>query len=781
MMAIKQGISDVFHVQFRDALCFYKENQAYFYFSNEDIDRWKAEGEQFLKKNYLQKFLTFTSNLRGAFYDHIAKINDTDLKKISDVELLHLFQNYFSLVIDSSGIYLGSAPEGVFFVDKHLREILQKHIDADHVQDVYATICMPDEIDFILQEKFDWLILCKKPSVEDEELLEHARTYAANFFNTYSRHAAISYLRNRLNSTDILELKKEVSATKKNVAELNKKRDTLLKKLPKEANVLSNVIRKLAVDRLWLKNCWQGAEFLALPLFEEIARRIGIGVESLFRSYGLEDIRIFLADGDTLSEKQIKNREQYLMFTLLDQFLQASDGVEAHEKIDLFFKDYDVATGGTVSGQAATNASAVGRAFVILVEGIEEFREASKQFREGDILVTTMTSPNMLLLMKKAAGVVTNEGGVCSHAAVVSRELGMPCVVGTHDATRIFKTGDYVYINAPEGEVSKVDKAFFEENKSILEQSTVTMRAAKYGHQKIKQSSALHKYILGFEEVGKEDILSVGGKGANLGEMFGTFPVPKGLCVTTHAFNTFVQSLKKDLQKKVDTINYEDLVLMEDVAGEIREKIFNQSWSADLEQDIREAYERVFGSGMLVSVRSSATAEDLPNASFAGQQDTYLYVEGIEDVLESIKKCFASLYTARAIVYRKKNNVSELGLSMAVVVQKMIDPDFAGVGFSVDPISKSEHMVLMEAARGVGEHVVSGSTIPDTYMHDTKTNEIKKRLSGDEQIMEDAQIRELSKIIKAIESYYEYPQDVEWAMDENGKFWILQSRPITTL
>ncbi len=232
----------------------------------------------------------------------------------------------------------------------------------------------------------------------------------------------------------------------------------------------------------------------------------------------------------------------------------------------------------------------------------------------------------------------------------------------------------------------------------------------------------------------------------------------------------------------MSAISYEDLSALEIVTDGIRRKILNKSWPSDLEQEITKSCTDLFGNRyMCVSVRSSATAEDLPNASFAGQQDTFLFVNGIANVLDSIKKCFASLYTTRAVLYREKNDISEQDLYMAVVVQDMIDPEYAGVGFSVDPISRSEDIVLIETAPGVGEHVVSGSLTPDTYLHNIKTNIIEKRLSGKKQIMKDGQIRKLSKLIKKIEFHYKYPQDIEWAVDKAGKIWILQSRPITTL
>ncbi|EKD57113.1 MAG: Pyruvate, water dikinase, partial [uncultured bacterium] len=781
--ACQKSISEIFNVNFRDIIFFYRDNQAYFYFSNEDIARWEEEGKKFLKANYLNKFLIYTKQIKEKFYKVIENINGSKLSSLSNEEILHLFDNYFSVVTDAAGIYLGSTPEAMFATDRELKKILQKCVPKEKLDEVYATICAPSEIDFIQQEKIDWLVLMKKKKVTKEELIKHANKYAANFFNTYSVTITLDYLQQRKKNTDIDELKKEVIRIKNQVRSSGHKRTVVLNKLPKQAGKLSQIIATQAVERLSLKNCWQGAEFLAIELFIEISRRAKIDIEKLFMAYGAGDIRNFLQKGNKLSNEEIENRKDALVFKIDAEKEKIISGKQAQADIETFFEGQNLNDMEHVRGMSATNVSVVGRAYVMLVEGIAEFAQASKKFQKGDILITTMTSPNMMLLFEKVGGVVTNEGGVCSHAAVVSRELNKPCVVGTHNATRFFKTGDYVYIDAASGEVRKVDKEFYNKNRYLLNETRgQKQNILQYVRPQISHHPAKKSLIMNFAEISKEDLLSVGGKGASLGEMFEIFPVPAGFCLTTYAFNKFIKELRSEIAKKLSRINYHDSVDVEEVTARIRLLILELDWPASIQKDIIEAYRKLIKDhGISVSVRSSATAEDLPQASFAGQQDTFLYIEGEESFNQAIKGCFASLYSARATLYRHKNNISEKDLAMAVVVQRMIDPVCAGVGFSVNPVSKNSHEVLIEAALGVGEHVVSGSHTPDTYVYNLNEDEFKKDISGSRQTLTDSQIIELVSMIKAIEKHYKYPQDVEWALDRAGKFWILQSRPITTL
>jgi pyruvate, water dikinase len=315
--------------------------------------------------------------------------------------------------------------------------------------------------------------------------------------------------------------------------------------------------------------------------------------------------------------------------------------------------------------------------------------------------------------------------------------------------------------------------------------------------------------VVWLEEVGKNDLSTVGGKGASLGEMINIgIPVPGGFAVTAQAFRDFIN--RTGIAKKlfealnVDVNQETELHKAEQTAKKL---IMEAKVPKDIEQAIKSRYEELCkreGEQVYVAVRSSATAEDLPDASFAGQQETYLNTRGAEDVFNAVRKCWASLYGARAIFYRVEQGFEHDKVNLSAIVQKMVDSEKSGVMFSSQP-STGEAQVVVEAAWGLGESVVSGSVSPDNYVVDRKTKNIVSKYIATKEIMiirdpkthktvtvkvsakkkeatvlTDNEIVELAKYAEILENHYGIPQDIEWGV-EKKKIYILQSRPITTI
>ena len=337
----------------------------------------------------------------------------------------------------------------------------------------------------------------------------------------------------------------------------------------------------------------------------------------------------------------------------------------------------------------------------------------------------------------------------------------------------------------------------------------------------------LSKNIAWFNEISNKEVTKVGGKGASLGEMYGAgFPVPPGFIITAGAYENFLRetSIDNEIYKRLRNLDVENNLALQEASRKIKELIIEQEVSDKLKTEIMEAYESL---GMdksiiinpkmgalemlktknfpLVAVRSSATAEDSPETSFAGQQETFLNVKGNKNLVEAVKKCWASLFTARSIYYRVKNNLKHEEVLVAVVIQKMVNSKKAGIIFSVNPTSNNESEILIEAGYGLGEAVVSGSITPDQYIVDKKDLKIKeKRINEQEWLIEldhnkmeniqksvekekrniqkltDYEILKLAELAKKIEQHYKHPQDIEYAI-ENNIIYIVQSRPITTL
>jgi pyruvate,water dikinase len=317
------------------------------------------------------------------------------------------------------------------------------------------------------------------------------------------------------------------------------------------------------------------------------------------------------------------------------------------------------------------------------------------------------------------------------------------------------------------------------------------------------------KAVVWFNEVTKDDIPTVGGKGANLGEMTNAgIPVPPGFIVTSAAYFDFLEKagLRDKIQALLKPVDVHDSRQLQDTAQEVQKLILDATMPPETAREIEQAYIKM-GRG-LVAVRSSGTAEDLPEASFAGQQATFLNIEGEKDVVTAVQGCWASLFGARAIFYRQEQGFDHFKVGIAVPVQRMVQSETSGVMFTVEPTNNDKEKITIEAVLGLGEMIVSGDVTPDHYTISKKDSkilekEIKKQewklvkkagahgkadnikidLTPEEQAKQkitDAIILQLARIGKTLEEHYDFPQDVEWAI-EKGKLYIVQTRPITTI
>jgi rifampicin phosphotransferase len=292
--------------------------------------------------------------------------------------------------------------------------------------------------------------------------------------------------------------------------------------------------------------------------------------------------------------------------------------------------------------------------------------------------------------------------------------------------------------------------------------------------------------------LGADTLPVVGGKAANLGELIRAgFPVPPGFCITTAAY----QQVAAD----VFDLNARDTGL---IAEQARTAILAAPVPAAIADAVERAY-RGLGEDVPVAVRSSATAEDLPWASFAGQQDTYLNIVGVDALLGAVHRCWASLWTDRAVSYRTTNGIDHATVQLAVVVQQMIEPQVAGVLFTADPVTGHRGHTVIDASPGLGEAVVSGAVNPDHFVVDTAgtvlqrtlgdkrlvvralpgggTEKVTRPADAEQACLSDTQIRDLAALGQRVQAHYGAPQDIEWALDGAGALWLTQARPITTL
>jgi pyruvate,water dikinase len=353
--------------------------------------------------------------------------------------------------------------------------------------------------------------------------------------------------------------------------------------------------------------------------------------------------------------------------------------------------------------------------------------------------------------MRKGAGIITDEGGVTCHAAIVSRELGIPCIINTKNASEILRDGDMIEFDAETGVITKIKD-----------------------------------FIVDFSELKNSEISEVGGKALNLGKMFGDFNVPNGFCITSELFNRYVP---KEIKERLLLLDLDDSDAVKRFSENVRHDIKKIKLSDEDKNIIMENFDELKSDD--VAVRSSGTAEDLPGAAFAGQHDTYLYVKR-EQVIEKILDCFSSIYSTRAIYYRDMKKMSH-DVAIAVIIQKMVDSEKSGVMYTKNP-NTGVNEVIIEISHGVGEMIVSGKITPDTIKIKDSHIEYKKGsknllMNGegilsnknyDEKCLNNDEIKELLDIAKQLEELFVYPQDIEFAFFR-GNIYLLQSRNLTTI
>jgi pyruvate,water dikinase len=322
-------------------------------------------------------------------------------------------------------------------------------------------------------------------------------------------------------------------------------------------------------------------------------------------------------------------------------------------------------------------------------------------------------------------------------------------------------------------------------------------------------------YILDFEKLDKSSLPSVGGKNASLGEMIkADIRVPPGFAVTTDSYLLFITEagIKNRILEIVSNLNPEDVSALNKASDDVQELIKNTAIPEPVIKAIKDGYlqlcTRCAVEVIPVAVRSSATAEDLPTASFAGQQDTYLWVQGADRVISKVQNCWASLYTPRAIAYRIKNNFPHDKVLISVGIQKMVNSKAAGVMFTLNPTNGDVSKVVIEGNWGLGETVVSGSVNPDKFVVDKVMLEINERTISTKHVecvydaekgetvdadvtddmqciccLADEEIKALVSVAKNIEKHYGRPMDIEWAIDRDIPFpenmFIVQARPET--
>lgn len=416
---------------------------------------------KFTDSSFRKEFLSKSLEERNRLESLYKQVSDTNIKIMPNSASVNIITEYESSLRALAARFYLSQAEFTENIKTKIERGLHNYFSEKEIPQAIGKLLALPGLDILKREEIDLIKMAIK-GYDSSDIETHTLKYSILFYNSYNRETIFGFIKEKLQKLSILnkeELEMKLEEIKTKVAEVEKSQSSLIRRI--KNNELLNYIlflRDIGLDRLELKNSWAGAEYRFLTLFEEISNRLGIPLEILLSVYRFEDLKKALLNDIMLSEDEIEEREKISTgyFNKGDiRFLSGEQAQQlAEKKIPIHFVKKSV---DLVKGVVANHGIVKGKARVLKVIGIEELAKDLKEFEDGEILITSMTQPNMVLIAKKASAIVTNEGGITSHAAVISREFGIPCVVGTHIATEIFKTGDLIEVDANKGIVRKVE------------------------------------------------------------------------------------------------------------------------------------------------------------------------------------------------------------------------------------------------------------------------------------------------------------------------------------
>lgn len=494
-----------------------------------------------------------------------------------------------------------------------------------------------------------------------------------------------------------------------------------------------------------------------------------IALKKLGEQTGTGDLVFYLKTGEIkklekdqidLAEKRRKNYMKYENMKLPPRIIYYKGGIYEQQK-----NRYPAWAGSIQSTSVSSKRIAAGPA--VNINNLEDYLKCT----EGSIIISKTLSPNLSILYRKAAGIVSESGGYLSHAAVIAREMNIPCLIQAKLPAPIID-GQYLQINGKTGEIKILDRIPAHQTKKEKNTARKTTRQGIKGDITAHEKPALKDIIwLGEADPGPS---AIGSKASNLCRLYGKYPIPPGFCITNAACRKIIDEEKLDsLTREIKDTDPADIRAIDNTSKKIREYINSCQFPPKLEKELDESISKL--SLKSLAVRSSASLEDLGKTSSAGQLDSYLGITKQGELKEAIRKCFASYYNTRAILYRIENRIRESETNMSVIVQEMIEAEYSGVMFTENPDNREE--MIIEIVPGLCENLVSGKTTPDTYIINREKLSINtpKNTQG----LDHNTISEIAATGLKIEETLQQPQDIEWSIDHNKKLWILQSRPIT--
>ncbi len=426
------------------------------YSSKDMTHEWNQLGEKLLDEDFSDAYLERCRNTRAdmeAFYE---KFKATDLTNASSFELWEWAKNLSHHLRMLGIFFVATQQAGTLALETTVRKRIGDVFGSENIEETFSTISQPTRLDIINREQLDFGELAVPEPVSEKQLLAHAEKHAWLFFQTFDKTAVIRFLKKRIDHANIDRARatEEGSGIKASKADLDKRQKEIFAKLGVKTAKQCRLLQNLALERLELKNQWAGSDWRFSPVCKKIAQRSRKPLTDIVNTYGLDDLKSALLDGKPLDPAVSRERRECYAVRYCQgkrTYYGKADVPALKVELGIGVSSSDPSIRGTVAHPGIVQ----GPVYVVTVGGLDDLIRDENCFPEGSVMVVSMTQPNHLAMVKKCSAIVADEGGSVSHAAVLARELDKPCIVGTKTATRIFKTGDWVEVDAYTGLIRK--------------------------------------------------------------------------------------------------------------------------------------------------------------------------------------------------------------------------------------------------------------------------------------------------------------------------------------
>lgn len=434
-----------------DYVAFASHGKAEAYVSAAMVRHWEKLGAQLLDPAFAEEYFRRCRAAGKRMDAHYAGFRSMDLDTVTDRQLYEHVETLTEHIRELGRLFVATQPAGTHALEKAVREKTDAAFGLQ-AEAAFATLVQPVQDDIISREQADFSTLCHQADVTDAALKAHAEKHAWLFYQTYDSASPLRFLRERM--------EKEIAAPTPPMVEakvrLKHEQDRLFAQLDDVTIQRCRRLQRLALERLELKSHWAGADYRFLPLFQHISRRLGVPLLDLAYAYALEDYQAALLQGKPLLPETVRQRRAAYAVRNLDG-TRTVYGPQEAEALKKRLGIHPPEPQEPLFGMVANPGRVQGPAYVVTVGSLEELERDEKAFPEGGVMVVAMTQPNQIAIVRKACAIVADEGGTVSHAAVIAREFDKPCIVGTKSATRTFRTGDWLDVDAQNGVVRKTD------------------------------------------------------------------------------------------------------------------------------------------------------------------------------------------------------------------------------------------------------------------------------------------------------------------------------------